>query len=272
MEHNLDKLKERLLPLYVNLRKDCNADENLCPFLMQWGDKFPIRENDGIIFYGRATNGWSHGTWDDDIFFSNDDNSNERGWNRDDQMQWVENQWSSSEDGYNTNRSQFWNIIKGVSTHFYGQEWFNFVAWSNICKVAPYTQGNPSYELFEKTSNNNIEVLKSELGFWSPKYIVFLTDGMKRGNKTRISWWTDPFISSLLSDDDGKEPLPFCEVPWDKENPEIKIQVYKLREKYIIRSLHPQGRKVAPHKDAIINLIEMIEKGTQPGKCSQQPL
>ena len=83
MEHNLDKLKERLLPLYVNLRKDCNADENLCPFLMQWGDKFPIRENDGIIFYGRATNGWSHGTWDDDIFFSNDDNSNERGWNRD---------------------------------------------------------------------------------------------------------------------------------------------------------------------------------------------
>ena len=57
MEHNLDKLKERLLPLYVNLRKDCNADENLCPFLMQWGDKFPIKENDGIIFYGRATNG-----------------------------------------------------------------------------------------------------------------------------------------------------------------------------------------------------------------------
>ena len=44
MEHNLDKLKERLLPLYVNLRKDCNADENLCPFLMQWGDKFPIKE------------------------------------------------------------------------------------------------------------------------------------------------------------------------------------------------------------------------------------
>ena len=100
------------------------------------------------------------------------------------------------------------------------------------------------------------------------KYIVFLTDGMKRDNKTRISWWTDPFISSLLSDGDGKEPLPFCEVPWDKENPEIKIQVYKLKEKYIIRSLHPQSRKVAPHKDAIINLIEMIEKGTQPGKCS----
>ena len=106
------------------------------------------------------------------------------------------------------------------------------------------------------------------MDFWSPKYIVFLTDGMKRDNKTRISWWTDPFISSLLSDDDGKEPLPFCEVPWDKENPEIKIQVYKLKEKYIIRSLHPQSRKVAPHKDAIINLIEMIEKGTQPGKCS----
>ena len=105
--------------------------------MIKWEDAIDIHKSVRIILRRRAKRERQEETWDDDIFFSNDDNSNERGWNRDDQMQWVEKQWTSSEDGYNTNRSQFWSVIKGVSTHFYGQEWFNFVAWSNICKVAP---------------------------------------------------------------------------------------------------------------------------------------
>lgn len=253
MKHDLDILKSKLIPLYTSLRDDCNEDDNLCPFLMQWGDKFPDSQDNGIIFYGRATNGWL-GSWDYDIFFSNDDEN--RGWNRDNQMAWVEKQWFYSEDGYITSKSQFWYITKGVSTRFYGNEWFKYVAWSNICKVAPYSQGNPSDTVFYKTLENNLKVFHAELDFWSPKYVIFLTDGMKRDNKTRIDWTSD-YISSLNG---GIMPSTIYEIAWDYENPHIRIQVYKLGKRYIILSLHPQGRKVELHKDAIINIIESIEQ------------
>lgn len=254
MKHNLEKLKSQLIPLYDNLKRSYNANENLCRFLMQWGDEFPVDQNKGIIFYGRATNSWSYGSWDDDKFFSNDDEG--RGWNRDDQMVWAERQWSESEDGYVTKRSQFWSVIKGVSSKFYGKEWYNFVAWSNICKVAPRSAGNPSDKVFYDTLENNIKIFHTELDFWSPKYVVLLTEGMERDNETKIDWAND-FISSY---NNNTSPLPIYEVAWDEENPNIKIQVYKLGERYMILSLHPQGRKVELHQEAIIDIIEKLEQ------------
>ena len=253
MKHDIDQFKSQLIPIYNSLRDDCNRDDNLCPFLMQWGNRFPITPNSGIIFYGRATNGW-FGTWDYDIFFSNNDE--DRGWNRDNQMAWVEEQWCNSEDGYDTSKSQFWSIIKGISTRFYGDEWFKYVAWSNICKVAPYSQGNPSDKVFYSTLENNLKVFHTELDFWSPKYIVLFTDGIKRDNKATIDW-TSNYISSL---NNGIVPSTIYDISWDSENPHIKIKVYKLDNRFIILSLHPQGRKVELHRDAIINIIENIER------------
>ena len=253
MKRNINELKSQLLPLYVALRDVCNADEKLCPFLMQWGNEFPTNQNEGIIFYGRATNGW-FGTWDFDIFFSDD--NEDRGWNRDDQMIWAEKQWYDSEDGYVTSKSQFWSIIKGVSTRFYGDEWFNYVAWNNICKAAPCSQGNPSDAVFYNTLKDNIKIFHAELDFWSPKYIVLLTDGIRRDDKTKIDWSSD-FITSLSI---PHVPQLINEVIWDNERQYIKIQVYKIGERYIILSLHPQGRKVDLHKDAIIKIIENIEQ------------
>lgn len=252
MKQNINELKSKLIPLYAALRDDCRADGKLCPFLMQWGNRFPISQNEGIIFYGRATNGW-FGTWNFEVFFS-DDNV-DRGWNRDDQMIWVEKQWQKSDDGYITNKSQFWNIIKGVSTRFYGNEWFDYVAWSNICKVASCLQGNPNDTVFYNTLENNIKIFHAELDFWSPKYIVFLTDGIKRDGKTKIDWSSD-FINSLSDSHHVLQSI--YEVIWDNEK-KHKMQVYKIGEKYIILSLHPQGRKVELHKDAIIKIVENIE-------------
>lgn len=265
MERNLEKLKSQLFPLYVGLRDDCNAHESLCPFLMQWGDKFPDAKNDGIIFYGRATNGW-FGTWDYDVFFGND--NKDRGWNRDDQMVWAENQWLESDDGYVTSRSQFWSIVKGVSTRFYGDEWYNYVAWSNICKVAPEEKGNPNDTVFYNTLENNIKIFQAELNFWSPKYVVLLTDGLARDNENKIDW-TSNYISSL---NNGFVPSPIYEIAWDEENPALKIRVFELGERYVILSLHPQGRKVDLHKEAIIDIIEKIEQQERTGRIVDRNL
>lgn len=253
MKHDINKLKSQLIPLYTALRNDCNAKDTLSPFIMQWGDKFPVNQNDGIIFYGRATNGWC-GTWDFNVLFN--DNDENRGWARSNQMVWVENQWTESENGYIASKSQFWNIVKGVSVRFYGEEWFKFVAWSNICKVAPKLNGNPSDSLFYKTLGNNLNVFRTELDFWSPKYIILLTDGIKKDKETIIDWTSD-YISCLNND----VPSPILyEKAWDDEYPNFKIRVYKIGDRYIILSMHPQKRKVELHKDAIIEIIEDIEQ------------
>lgn len=254
MKFNLEELKSRLIPLYLDLRKDSMADENLSPFLMQWGEKFPSERNKGIIFYGRATNGW-HGNWNYEVFFDN--HNDKRGWNRDDQMIWAERLMEKPDGNYNIRQSQFWNIIKGVSTRFNGIEWYKYVAWSNICKVAPKDEGNPSDNLFEDTLKDNKRIFQTEIDFWSPKYVVLFTDGLRRDNKTIIDW-TSPFISSFSNDE---HPSPIYETSWDDDNPNIKILVYKFGNRYFLLTLHPQGRKVDLHKEAIIDIIEKAEHG-----------
>ena len=94
------KFKQELKALYEDLKKDCEADERLVPFIHQVGKGFPLESNTGIMFYGRATNGWD-GTWDIDNLF-------DEGWMPDDSLAWV-NDASGDENyyNYNSNRSQF---------------------------------------------------------------------------------------------------------------------------------------------------------------------
>lgn len=60
--YSINEFKKILQPLYETLKSKCNSNEQLAPYIIQWGENFvgdiPIR----IIFYGRATNG-SDGTW-----------------------------------------------------------------------------------------------------------------------------------------------------------------------------------------------------------------
>lgn len=246
MQHNIELLKNKLLPIYFDFSNRYANNKELCPFLMQWGSKFPTIKNNGIIFYGRATNGWNS-TWDYDIFFS--DNHKDSAWNKN--TQWI----YDSDIDYNYHKSQFWSIIEGISMHIYGQEWYDYVACSNICKVAPNSAGNPSNKIFYDTLENNIKIFNIELDFWSPKYVVLFTDGIRKDAKTVIDW-TSCFIKSL---NNNTMPKLSYELSWDEEKPDMKIRIYKLGEMYIIQSVHPQGQKVDLHKDAIINIIERIE-------------
>lgn len=241
MAHDLKELKSQLIPLYAALRNDCNSDDKLAPFIIHWGDKFPTNPNEGIIFYGRATNGWGD-TWDLIDFET-----------RSDLLNWVEDSWKNPDVEYDTSRSQFWGVIKGVSKRFYGDEWFKYVAWSNIWKVAPGEEGNPSVSLIDKTSENNKKVFRTELDFWSPKYIVLFTGEKYRSKDNIIS----DYIACL---NNNELPPVLYEKAWDEEYPEVKIRVYKVGDRYIILSLHPQGLKVGLHADAIIEVIENIEQ------------
>ena len=59
---NVQLLYDELKPLYEQLLEDVSYEncpsrpDEICTFCAQWGDKYEA--NDGVIFYGRAVNGW----------------------------------------------------------------------------------------------------------------------------------------------------------------------------------------------------------------------
>ena len=51
-------LRTTLLPLYKNMLENNTTEKDIYTFCMQWGNQFPQKEKNGILFVGKATNGW----------------------------------------------------------------------------------------------------------------------------------------------------------------------------------------------------------------------
>lgn len=256
MSRIIQQFRNDLMPLYEELKKDCGANDDLVPFLIQFGKEFPIKENCGIMFYGRATNGWEHGTWDFDVFFSEFLQRNERGWNRQDQLVWVEYHWKNPKYSYDTSKSQFWKIIRHISIEKYGNKWYDKICWSNICKVAPWEEGNPSDSLYYDTLHHNCEIFKLEIEYWSPKFVILFTDGYKRDNKTRIDW-TSSYLRYINK---NKEVTPIKKIIWDSDYPGFEIWVYRIGERYYILTIHPQRGKVWLHMKVLLEIMDNLSK------------
>ena len=91
-----ERLKTELKPLYRNLMEHTQEyckGKTICPFVMQWGKDFPMAANDGILFVGRATNGWLTDDCDVDNLFEGD----KRIFDCPDQMVWVKEKEGASD-------------------------------------------------------------------------------------------------------------------------------------------------------------------------------
>ena len=162
--------------------------------------------------------------------------------NLDDQMQWVENcDGIKNEDGYDSGRSQFWRVIKKVSSHYYPENWSSYVAWTNVCKVAP-DGDNPSDPLYYAQLESCKKILKAEIEILSPKVVVFLTG----------EGWSKDFLSYLLGEG-------YNHVAESKEWDGHEAKAYLSNETIFISSEHPQGKKEPSHVQAIIDLIEDLK-------------
>lgn len=248
------KFKQELKALYEDLKKNCEADERLVPFIHQVGKGFPLESNTGIMFYGRATNGW-YGTWDIDNLF--DEDNPDRGWMPDDSLAWV-NDASGDEQHYNSNRSQFWQVIKGVTTHFWGNEWEKYCFWSNVCKAAPYYKGNPSDAIYYRTLDTNVRIMAKEIEFYSPKFVVMFTGGrdwVEDGKPSKGGDWSSDFLKGL---NNGDMPKTIDRVTWDDSCNDRIVKVHKIGQVYFLITLHPQGKKIQPHIDGLVKIIEDI--------------
>lgn len=162
-EERISLLKHTLMPLYAELIDSVKGfiEDNTYFSCIQWGEEFPFSTNEGILFYGRAAN-TTDGDYDLDAksMFCSD----ERIFNREDQMKWALN--------YN---EKFVELIKLVSSHYYPHnKWNENIAWSNIAKVSNGVQV-PSGKYWASQYETDNKILLAEMNILSPKVVVMIT-------------------------------------------------------------------------------------------------
>ena len=227
-----------LKPLFAELMQSVAGytDYDLRPFCIQWGRSYPTDENTGIMFYGRATNGWITTETDVDKLF--DPAFDDRIFARDDQMQWIYD-CAGTDNKYNSNRSAFWRIIRQVARGFYpsGEELLH-VCWSNVCKIAP-DGANPDNYLYYDQLPACQRIMQKEIEIFSPKHVVLLTG----------KGWAHDFLFFL---NDSKEYLPIASYTWGSR---YCVKDYKIGEVFFYLTEHPQGKDESTHAAALIRAI-----------------
>lgn len=161
-------------------RGRARAPAKWCAFWPMIGRKF---RPGGVIVVGRALNGWEDSEFTCEAL-------SQPGGTEDlmrrcketfappDQcpMAWVERQWQADE-GYRTNRSQFWQTAYRLAEHhgYREQDWPSTLVWTNLMRVSPASGGNPPDWSYFAQLEPAAQLLDYELKALQPSVAVFLT-------------------------------------------------------------------------------------------------
>ncbi len=234
---NVSKLKESLIPLYQELIENVKDFNDKVFFCAQWGSNYPVEDNSGLLFIGRATNDWHGYSNDVNVLFGDGDG---KIFNEDNQMTWLSE--CNVNSRYNPNRSAFWRIAKGICENIYPDDidsWYSHIAYSNICKVAP-EGGNPGSKMYSAQIICASKILQKELAHLSPKVVIMITGDDWSGDALR-------FLNNDIYPDVIK-----C-IYWSSE---YKCEVFKINNTYILHTEHPQGKG----DEALINCLSNLVK------------
>ena len=222
-----------LRALYSKLLNDVSTyEKDICTFFVQTGKEY-FSSSKRLLFIGKATNGWISEERDVEKLF--DLENPYRIVNRRDQMEWV-HQLEGARDTYNTKKSAFWRLIKNVSFDFLCKEdWYNYVAWSNLFKIAPWEGGNPNSILRQLQSDTCVSILHEELRLLKPDAIILLTSG-----------WEALYFDSLGLSESNRNVQK-----WNHYSSFYQIHNGIL----FIQSVHPQGKPEQEHADCLVTIL-----------------
>jgi hypothetical protein len=229
------ELKNAIKPIYKQLLANVKSKKDIYTFCVQWGKKFEDKENERILFVGKATNGWVTNSTNIETLFGDTEN---RIFERSDQMEWV-NHMKGNKNGYNTNNSAFWRVIKRTTQNILNTEKpLSLIAWSNVYKVS-YIKGNPTEKLKRMQLEYCKLILQREIQIMKPKFVVFLTSG-----------WEKVFLKYL---NEGIDPSPIKTIKW---NEKYLSSSFKIDDTIYIASYHPQGKKEDKHINVLTELMK----------------
>jgi uracil-DNA glycosylase len=227
------RLEKALEPIYKEMLQSIEVkNRDIYTFCMQWSKNFPLEENKGILFVGKATNGWISSETDIDILFGE---HKSQIFNREDQIKWILD-LEGKKSRYNTRKSAFWRVIRKISKAINGDNELDKIAWSNLYKVS-YTKENPPKKLQKMQLDYCEKILETEIEILSPKYVVFFTSG-----------WEKEFLKHL---NQGSLPK-YKTINWGKN---YKTSVVDIENIKYITSVHPQGKKEKQHSNIVVDLL-----------------
>jgi hypothetical protein len=139
-------------------------------------------ESVDTMYIGRALNGWH---WDFRVEELNPDpdfilnrilEDKHEATAHEDRLDWVEKYWQNSTKGYNTAKSQFWQVIRQISIarNQPGEEWWDDIVWTNFFKIAP-AKRNPTGKMIKVMGQASHELLLAEIAYYQPRNIVCLS-------------------------------------------------------------------------------------------------
>ncbi|MFC2100967.1 hypothetical protein ACFLRZ_03970 [Bacteroidota bacterium] len=148
------------------------------------GKKF--KDKPKLLVIGRALNGWGeeckfsikYRSWDDEkiaaftknvISFSLEEKRGEC------PMKWLTN----TEKYKGIAKSSFWGVIKKYVTeelNISEEKYTEVIAWSNLCKIAPFKSGNPEGIAWNAQFKGSVALFKQELIDLSPERVILITD------------------------------------------------------------------------------------------------
>ena len=147
-------------------------------------------------------------------------------------MRWVTDAWGNTNGEYNTKRSAFWRVIRGVVERLEiadveQDSWPSHLVWSNLYKISPEKGGNPDSALRRIQKAGCIDLFKLELQNYRPSRLLFLT-----GDE-----WASPF----LPDPDGMS-RDIAKFRYVERFGTLTVAPDNQPIRYVVAA-HPQGKK-----------------------------
>lgn len=136
-----------------------------------------------LLIVGRAVNGWSQFCVNSAEDFAEDAIRQFE----DEPLVWVYDETKEclgNGNGYFLNKSPFWRtskeIWKTISNNADyidtpGEQWTDYIAWTNLYKVAPPDTGNPTTTMRKNQREACREILAAEVSALNPTHILFVT-------------------------------------------------------------------------------------------------
>ncbi|PHI21518.1 hypothetical protein CEQ90_01495 [Lewinellaceae bacterium SD302] len=134
------------------------------------------------LYIGRALNGWH---WDFTVEALQADleghlrkilEDKHEAAAYEDRLNWVEKYWQNGTKGYNTAKSQFWQVIRQISIERSkeGEQWWDDIVWTNFFKIAP-AKRNPTGKMINIMGQASHDLLMAEIAYYQPRNIVCLS-------------------------------------------------------------------------------------------------
>lgn len=166
----------------------------ICPAIK--GEKY---ENGGIMFVGRAVNGWCplEGSVENNDIIARLERCEKC------TLDWVkgENVWEHCVDNKcpfadgkkidgRVPNSPFWQMVKHIcEKNDIFDEWYKKIVWSNLYKSSYIEGGNP-VDFYEEQIDFCNEILIEEIDVYKPSKIYFITENNGKKNRT---WFCEEY-------------------------------------------------------------------------------